>query len=298
MNDTFHNNTAQGGVGGNASTVGNPGSGYGGAVFAVNGTLTATFVTFSGNTADDGESTALDSTDLYVLADGGETGVNGSSASVTLTDDILGQATSATGDFVASNINSASLPAMSGQYDLISNNGPTLGGASGFAGASVSEVTTDVAPPLAGFGDNGGPTDTIPLVSPLPGIAVNGITVDQRGVARLFVPDIGAYEYSSPTITVSPSSLPLGTTTAGTPGTEESYTISGLDLTENLTITAPAGVEISDDGGMTWTASLSFTPASGIVTSTTIESRLSASAPVGPLSGSITNTSAVRPRKR
>ena len=95
----------------------------------------------------------------------------------------------------------------------------------------------------------------------------------------------------TPAITVSTNSLNLGTTTAGTPGTAQSYTVSGSNLTTALTITAPAGVELSDDNGSTFHATLSLTPTSGTVARTTIEVRISASAAVGPISGKITNTS-------
>ena len=297
VNDTFTANSAIGGAGGSGRHSGGTGSGFGGAVFAVNGTVTATFVTFSANTAQDGASNALDGTDVYVLA---TMSLPGSGSVVTLTDDILGQATSLTSDFVANYFNAPAGPGMYGQNDLISNNSPSTTAepnSTGFTGAVP--ITGD--PKLGPLANNGGPTETMALLAGSPaisaGVAVEGITTDQRGVARVFTPDIGAYEYSVPTITVSPSSLSLGITTAGTPGTDESYTISGLDLTETLTVTAPTGVEISDDGGTTWTTSLSFIPSSGIVTSKTIETRLSASAAVGPVSGTITNTSTGAPEE-
>ena len=96
---------------------------------------------------------------------------------------------------------------------------------------------------------------------------------------------------ASPTVSISPVSLNLGTTTTGTAGSDDSYTVSGLGLTSNLTITAPASTEISDDGGATWHASLTLDETEGVVASTTILVRLSASAPAGSVLGAIANTS-------
>ena len=160
-------------------------------------------------------------------------------------------------------------------------------------------------PMLGALASNGGPTPTMALMPTSPAIAAGitadypgtdtPITTDQRGYARAATPDIGAYEgtqaQAAPTLTVSPSSLDLGTTTAGTAGTEESYTISGADLTANVTVTAPTGVQVSDDGGTTWNSSLTLTESDGTLISTTIEARISASAVVGSVTGSISNTS-------
>jgi hypothetical protein len=99
------------------------------------------------------------------------------------------------------------------------------------------------------------------------------------------------FTYMAPTITISPGSLDLGTTTAGTAGTEESYTISGSGLAANVAVTAPDGVEVSDDGGAMWDSSLTLTQRDGTVIGTTIEARISASAAVGGVAGSIANSS-------
>jgi hypothetical protein len=95
----------------------------------------------------------------------------------------------------------------------------------------------------------------------------------------------------APAITVSPTSLNLGMTTAGTAGTPVSYMVSGSNLTGPITITAPAGVELSSDGGSTFHATLMLTPTSGTVMTTTIAARISASAAVGSIGGNITDVS-------
>lgn len=95
----------------------------------------------------------------------------------------------------------------------------------------------------------------------------------------------------APTLAVSPSSLTLGTTTAGTVGSAQNFTVSGSQLTANLVLSAPTGVQLSLDG-TTWNTSLNLTPsASGTVASTTIRTRIAASASVGSVSSSINVTS-------
>src|SRR5262249_44379944 len=81
-----------------------------------------------------------------------------------------------------------------------------------------------------------------------------------------------------------------GTTTTGTPGSPQIYTIVGGLLTAAVTVSAPTGVELSSDNGSTWHTSLTL-PESGGTLANTIEARLSGSAGVGSISGSISNTS-------
>jgi Bacterial Ig-like domain (group 3)/IPT/TIG domain len=307
VNDTFTGDTAAGGAGGNGvssagSSDGESGNGYGGAVFAVNGTMSATFVTFSGNTAQDGAGNALDGTDVYVLNASAGAGVRGDGTfDGTFVDDILGQSSAVKSDFASSD--GVTLTA---EYDLVSNNNPVEVEDPGLP-TNGPGMLIGVDPKLGALLSNGGPTPTMALMPGSPALAMGitadfpgtqtPITTDQRGDARAATPDLGAYEGSqaainAPTLTVNPSSLDLGTTTPGTAGTEESYTISGADLAANVTITAPAGVQMSDDGGVSWSSSLTLTENEGTVNSTTIEARISATAASGSVTGSIANTSA------
>src|SRR5207237_729814 len=95
---------------------------------------------------------------------------------------------------------------------------------------------------------------------------------------------------TTPTITVTPSTLSLGTTTAGTAGTAATFTVSGSNLTAPIVITAPTGVEISN-GGTTFSSTVTLTPTSGTVAATTISARISSAAAQGPITGNITDTS-------
>ncbi len=77
----------------------------------------------------------------------------------------------------------------------------------------------------------------------------------------------------------------------GTPSAFQSYTISGSNLTSNITITAPTNFEISVNG-VDWfnsTTSLVLVPSSGTVATTTINVRLNAAA-TGIYTGNVSNT--------
>ena len=231
-NDTFTANSSTGGQGGSASAT--AGQGLGGAVFSRNGSLTATFVTFSSN------SSAQGGTDVYVLSDNSAT--SGSSAGIAtanLVDDILGQSgTTTISDFVANSNGSAAAPSLTGSSNDVLSNNPTTGG---LTGTGVTDITTG-NPQLGPLADNGGPTQTMGLLGGSPalgtGIAVAGITTDQRGDPLAIPPSIGSTDLtvvSTPTLesialTPDNTSLPAGQT--------EQFTAIGTlsdNTTENLT---------------------------------------------------------------
>ena len=127
VNDTFTGNEAIGGLAGTGGGAASPGDGFGGAVFAVNGTVAITFVTLSGNIAQGGARNSLQGTDVFVVTDKADFGDSGGTIAATLIDDILGQNSSATSDFVASSTNGGAKPDLTAQYDVISNNSPSSG---------------------------------------------------------------------------------------------------------------------------------------------------------------------------
>ena len=94
---------------------------------------------------------------------------------------------------------------------------------------------------------------------------------------------------STPTIT-STGSLGGFIQGVGTPSTSQSYVVSGVNLTNNIVIDAPAGYEISSNSGSTWSTSLSLAPTSGAVGNTSIYVRLN-SGSAGTFSGNITHSS-------
>jgi hypothetical protein len=78
----------------------------------------------------------------------------------------------------------------------------------------------------------------------------------------------------------------------GTPSAEQSFTVSGSDLTNNITVTAPTNYEVSLTSGSGFASSVQVNQTSGSVPTTTIYVRLNAGA-VGAHNGDITVTSGV-----
>lgn len=92
---------------------------------------------------------------------------------------------------------------------------------------------------------------------------------------------------SAPTITVT-GSLPVVDTTYGTPSASPaSFAVSGIFLTGDLTVTPPAGFEVSTSIGSGYSTSLNL-PASGTLNSTPVHVRLAATTAFGSYSGNVT----------
>ncbi|GAB2956695.1 hypothetical protein GCM10027048_23570 [Hymenobacter coalescens] len=73
----------------------------------------------------------------------------------------------------------------------------------------------------------------------------------------------------------------------------QSYSLTGVNLTDNVTVTPPAGYEVSANGGTTWFSAASplvLTPAANALAATTISVRLNATA-AGTYAGNITHAS-------
>ena len=104
----------------------------------------------------------------------------------TFVDDILGQSSATTSDFVANSINGGTAPTLTAQYDLISNNNPSIG-----TGLPSGPTVLSGDPMLGALLSNGGPTPTMALMPTSPAIAAGTtpnypgtdtpITTDQRG---------------------------------------------------------------------------------------------------------------------
>jgi hypothetical protein len=90
-----------------------------------------------------------------------------------------------------------------------------------------------------------------------------------------------------PTISATPSALGNFTANSGTASASQSFTVSGSNLSANITATAPAGFEISTNNS-SFSSSLDLPESSGNVTDTTLYARIAASAPTGSISGNIT----------
>ena len=94
---------------------------------------------------------------------------------------------------------------------------------------------------------------------------------------------------TGPTITTV-GTLTNFSTPVGTPSAYQTYTVAGSDLTADISISAPAGFEISKDNGATYSSSLTLTKSGTSVATTTIRVRLTG-ANAGTFSGNITHTS-------
>ena len=93
---------------------------------------------------------------------------------------------------------------------------------------------------------------------------------------------------SQPQISLSTSSLSGFSTRVGVASAAQNYTVSGTELTGGLTVTAPAGFEVSSDN-LSFTESLLLIPTSGSLSIQTIHVRISTGAGAGSLSGNITH---------
>jgi pectinesterase len=97
---------------------------------------------------------------------------------------------------------------------------------------------------------------------------------------------------SAPTINTA-ANLATFFQTIGNPSPTQTYTLSGLDLQGDITITPPANFQISNNGGTNWysnSSPLTLTATSGIVGNTTITVRLNATT-ANNYNGNIVHTS-------
>ncbi len=97
------------------------------------------------------------------------------------------------------------------------------------------------------------------------------------------------YVAPSLTYTTAPSPLDMFTTNQGIPSAVQSIYVSGVGLQGNVTITAPAGFEVSTGSGFGSTATL--TPSAQTLTNALVEIRIAASAAIGILTGDVSITS-------
>ncbi len=90
----------------------------------------------------------------------------------------------------------------------------------------------------------------------------------------------------------APSIIATGTissmsTTQGAASAEQSFTVSGSNLVDNILVTAPTGFEVSTSALSGYANSITLTQSSGSVSSTTVYVRISAATAAGSISGDI-----------
>jgi hypothetical protein len=94
----------------------------------------------------------------------------------------------------------------------------------------------------------------------------------------------------NPVISVS-GSLTALSTTYGTASSTSNFTISGTNMTGSVTVTPPAGFQVSTSSTDNFSSNLTIQPTAGTIPNTTIHVRLSPAANVGTYSGNISLTS-------
>ena len=100
----------------------------------------------------------------------------------------------------------------------------------------------------------------------------------------------GAITNLPPGLVANPTNITgLNAATTNVPSAAQTYTLTGSNLTNDVTISAPAGFEVANDGA-TWGTTTSLTQTGGSVNGT-ISVRLAASSTFGSRSGNVTNIS-------
>jgi Secretion system C-terminal sorting domain len=95
---------------------------------------------------------------------------------------------------------------------------------------------------------------------------------------------------TGPLINVFPFTLSGFSSITGNPSTEQTFSIRGLNLTNDITINPPTGFQISQSSGIGFGSSITLNQSAGTVPWTAIYTRLN-SATLGPVSGNVVNSS-------
>lgn len=104
--------------------------------------------------------------------------------------------------------------------------------------------------------------------------------------------DISDYGGTTPIITTSIASITgLDYTISAGPSAEQTFTIEGSNLTNDITLTAPTDFEISTTSSTGFGTSINLTQSSGTVSTTTIYTRLNSGLSINTYSGNIIATS-------
>ncbi len=174
-----------------------------------------------------------------------------------------------------------------------------------YGGVNVSEntitvsISVDNGSSWTAIGTRTPPTSSLTAMTPYDLSAYNGTQVKVRFTVAGTSISIGAgiddititgYLPSAPTITVSPNSISSMNYVVGNgPSAEQYFTISGVNLTNNISLTAPTNYEFSLSSGSGFTNAITLTQSGGLVANTTIYVRLKAGLSVGTYNGQTIN---------
>lgn len=197
-----------------------------------------------------------------------------------------------------------------GSLDYFENNGPSMPQSFDVNGANLTQNITINAPmnfevsdmPMGTYSsslmvtqNSGSASATVyvRLSANLTANTYNGDLVAMSSGAPDAVLTLeGVVSPANPEFTVFGTVNPLNYIENNGPSEEDSFSVEGLFLTNNITVTAPTNFEISLMSGGTFSSSVMITPdGSGTVPNTDIFVRLAAMAPVGSYSGDITISS-------
>lgn len=138
-------------------------------------------------------------------------------------------------------------------------------------------------------------------------VSINGLSYgfaygDKGGLSTNV--QMSPYEVTAVVITLNPWTAPAGlptievngvlnpfSTTNGTASAQQAFTASGSSLLDSITVTAPAGFELSTTGDGSFSSNLTLAPTSGSVPLTSIYARIGATEALGILSGNISLSS-------
>ena len=121
-------------------------------------------------------------------------------------------------------------------------------------------------------------------------LGFNYFYINMTGGAAYLNSIVITYEMgaTAPTITATPSSLSDFTYIVGSgPSIEQTFTVSGSSLTDNVSISAPANFEVSTTSGVDFGSSVTLAQTDGTVASTTVYARMIAGLAVNDYSENI-----------
>jgi len=157
------------------------------------------------------------------------------------------------------------------------------GNPSGFSAVSSYSWTIMSGASVSGFNVARFAVNTDDFV---PSLAGGTFSVAQSGnnIVLEFTPP------ATPAISVQAGTLDFGSLMVNTTSSEQSYIVSGINLTANIVVTAPSGYQVSTTSGSGFGSSVNLVPSSGTVSDTTIYVRFTPTT-VSSYSGNITHTS-------
>jgi formylglycine-generating enzyme required for sulfatase activity len=94
------------------------------------------------------------------------------------------------------------------------------------------------------------------------------ISLTSTGAIIEYVSLNGTGFIADPVIGANPTTLSFGSVEVGQTSSNQTFTLTGSNLTSNITVTAPTGFQVSASSGSGFANSINFTPASGSVDST------------------------------